>query len=375
MKRIWKEINLSNLQYNLSMVKDFAKNKSIICMVKDNAYGHDAKEVSLFLEKDERVAAFAVASAEEAMSLVGIGIKKDIIIISHICEEDYETAIKNDIIITISTVDQALKINEKAKKLNQIARVQIAIDTGMNRIGFKPSDEAVKDIINISKLPSIKIHGVYSHFAVADSDVGNTEDDEYTNLQETSFDKVINALSKNGINNIDTSISNSAGILSGKGLKYTSVRPGIILYGILPSERFNNVKLKPVLVLKSRIVHLHKITKGTSVSYGRTFISDKDMLIATISCGYGDGYPRSASNRTQVIVNDRRCSIIGRISMDAMMVDVSNVDCKINDEVILIGKSETEEITLKELCDRTGEFTYEILTRINTRAKSIFKYN
>lgn len=367
MDRVWREINLNNLQYNLNVVKKYAEGKNIICMVKDNAYGHGCKVVSLYLEKDEKVVAFAVASIDEAMTLVNAKIKKDIIIISHIDKEDYEVAIKNDLIITVSTKQQSVDIDKTAKMLNKVAKIQIAVDTGMNRIGFDTSEKSIKEIIEISNMRNIKIYGIFSHFSVADSDKKNTENEIFTKEQEKKFVNVVEALKKEGFKTIDTSIANSAGVLSKLGLNCTSVRPGIILYGILPSERFSNIKLKPILELKSRVIHIHNIKKGTSVSYGRDFISNKDMTIATISCGYGDGYPRSASNKMCVLINDKRCKILGKIAMDMMMVDVSDVKCKINDEVILIGKSKSDEITLNELCDATGEFTYELLTRINNR--------
>lgn len=367
MDRVWREINLNNLQYNLNVVKKYAEGKNIICMVKDNAYGHGCKAVSLYLEKDEKVVAFAVASIDEAMILVNAKIKKDIIIISHIDKEDYEVAIKNDLIITVSTKQQSVDIDKTAKMLNKVAKIQIAIDTGMNRIGFDTSEKSIKEIIEISKMRNIDTHGIFSHFSVADSDEKNIENETFTKEQEKAFANVVEALKKEGIKSIDTSIANSAGVLSKLGLNCTSVRPGIILYGILPSERFSNIKLKPILELKSRIIYIHNIKKGTSVSYGRDFISNKDMTIATISCGYGDGYPRSASNKMCVLINDKRCRVLGKIAMDMMMVDVSDINCKINDEVILIGKSKSDEITLNELCDTTGEFTYELLTRINNR--------
>ena len=372
MDRVWREITYDNLKYNLELVKTYAKDKDIICMVKDNAYGHGSIAISSFLEKDEKVKAFAVASIGEANKLSDSGIKKDIIIITHINKNDYEEAIKRNYVITISTIEQAMSINELASRMGKAARVEIAVDTGMSRIGFKSDDNSVKDIISISKLKNVKIYGIFSHFAVADCEENDLENIHFTDEQEKKFDSVVRQLKDAGIESIDTSISNSAGILSKRGLQFSSVRPGIVLYGLVPSKVFENVKLRPIMALKSRIIHIIKIDKDTSVSYGRTFIAKKNMRIATVSCGYGDGYPRSASNKLDVLIDGKRCRILGRVAMDMLMVDVSNVDCKVDDEVVLIGKSKNEEITLDELCDKTGEFTYEILTSINSRVQNVY---
>ena len=168
------------------------------------------------------------------------------------------------------------------------------------------------------------------------------------------------------------SFSNSAGILTKRGTKYSSVRPGIILYGLLPNNDFINFDFKPIMQFKSRIIHIKEINENTSISYGRTFISKNKMKVATVACGYGDGYPRSASNKTYVIINDKRCPVIGKVTMDMFMVDVTKVDCKVEDEVILIGESKNEQITIDEICKLTGEFNYELLTRINARVKRVY---
>ena len=373
MNRVEVQISYENLKHNLDLIKTITNNKTIICMVKDNAYGLGGVNIAKFLSNDSLVKAFAVASFGEAMLLKSNDITKDIIIIGHIFKDDYEEAILNDYILTVSTLDQAIQINNFAKKHNKKARIEIGIDSGMGRIGFNISEETIKDIIKINDLDNISIYGFFSHFPVADCNKDDINNIKWTDNQEKLFDEFIEKINSLGINYTDISISNSAGILTNRGTKYSSVRPGIILYGLLPNNDFKNFDFKPIMQFKSRIIYIKEINKDTSISYSRTFISKNKMKVATVACGYGDGYPRSASNKTCVIINDKRCPVIGKVTMDMFMVDVTKVDCKVEDEVILIGESKNERVTIDEICKLTGEFNYELLTRINARVKRVYK--
>ena len=373
MNRVEVQISYKNLKHNLDLIKTITNNKTIICMVKDNAYGLGGVNIAKFLSNDSLVKAFAVASFGEAMHLKSNDISKDIIIIGHIFKDDYEEAILNDFILTVSTLDQAIQINNFAKKHNKKARIEIGIDSGMGRIGFNISEETIKDIIKINDLDNISIYGFFSHFPVADCNKDDINNIKWTDNQEKLFDEFIEKINSLGINYTDISISNSAGILTNRGTKYSSVRPGIILYGLLPNNDFKNFDFKPIMQFKSRIIYIKEINKDTSISYSRTFISKNKMKVATVACGYGDGYPRSASNKTCVIINDKRCPVIGKVTMDMFMVDVTKVDCKVEDEVILIGESKNERVTIDEICKLTGEFNYELLTRINARVKRVYK--
>ena len=370
--RTWQEINLKNLKHNYDLVCEYAKGKTIIPMIKDNAYGHGSVRIAKVLEKEDRVKAFAVATITEAKELRDNGIKKDVILIGHTYKDCFEEAIKNDFILTISTLDQAILINDVAKNLDKLARIEIAIDSGMRRIGFLINDKSLEDIKKISSFENIFIYGTFSHFSVADSDINDLDSLKYTDNQEKTFFEFINKIKEQGISLSDVSLSNSAGILRGRGQDATSVRPGIILYGISPSPYFREFDLKPIMSLKSKIMHIKEVPENSPISYGRTFISNRRLKIATICCGYGDGYPRTASNVAKVIINDEMCAIIGRVTMDMLVVDVTNVNCSLYDEVILIGESKNHKITLDDLCEATGEFTYEMLTRINKRVEQIF---
>ncbi len=373
MDRVFVEISYNNLKHNLDLIKNITNNKSIICMVKDNAYGLGAVNISKYLSNEPLVKAFAVASLSEAFQLKTNGINKNIIIISHIFENDYFEAINNDFIITISTLEQAKKINDIAYNFNKTARLEIGIDSGMGRIGFQLNNDSLDKIKEISNLKNVSIFGFFSHFPVADCSLNDLENIKWTDEQEKKFDKFIDEINSINISYEDISISNSAGILTKRGTKYSSVRPGIILYGILPNNELNKYDFKPIMQLKSRIIHIKEVEKNTYISYGKTYITKDKTKIATISCGYGDGYPRSASNKSFVIINDKKCRVVGRITMDMLMVDVTDVDCSVEDEVILIGNSKNENITLNELCEITKEFNYELLTHINPRVKRVYK--
>lgn len=370
--RVWEEISYNNLKHNLETIKGYAKEKTLICIVKDNAYGMGAVKIAKFLESDERVVAFAVSTLDEAIELKRNNITKDIIIIGHIDTDAFVIAVENNIIVTISSFDKAYMLDQVAKKLGKVARIEIAIDTGMGRIGFEVNDNSLKYIKDIHNLSNINIYGMFSHFSVADCDFDDSENANYTREQEKKLLLLVNKLKENGIEISNTSISASAGLIKGNGANFSSVRPGIILYGIVPSKAFTDIDIKPIMSLKSRIVHIKDISENVSISYGRTFVSKNNMTVATISCGYGDGYPRTASNKAYVIINDKKCKVIGRVTMDMFMVDVTGVRCEEGDEVILIGESEHEKITLDELCSITNEFTYEILTRINWRVERVY---
>ena len=372
MNRTILEISYKNIQHNLDLIKRITNNKNIICMVKDNAYGLGGVNIAKYLSSDSCVTAFAVASFGEAIHLKENNITKDIIIIGHIFKDQYEEAIKNNFIITVSTIEHAIELNDIAKRINKKVRLEVGIDSGMGRIGFPISEIALEEIKSISCLNNTSIYGFFTHFPVADCDRNDKENIEWTDEQEIKFNGFIDKIDELGIKYNDISMSNSAGILTNRGARYSSVRPGIILYGLLPNKELSQYNFKPIMQFKSRIIHIKEIDKNTSISYGRTFISKSKMKIATVACGYGDGYPRSASNKTYVIINDKRCKVLGRVTMDMFMVDVTGIDCKIEDEVILIGESKNEKITVDEICNLTGEFNYELLTRINARVKRYY---
>ncbi len=372
MERVIVEISYKNLKHNLDLIKKITNNKSIICMVKDNAYGLGGVNITRFLSNDNNVKAFAVASFGEAKHLKENGITKDIIIIGHIFKDQYEEAINDNYILTVSSLEQACDLNNIAKKNNKQVRFEIGIDSGMGRIGFPINEKSLEEIKKINDFENASIFGLFTHFPVADCNRSDIENIEWTNNQEIRFNEFIEKIDKLGIKYNDISMSNSAGIITSRATKYSSVRPGIILYGLLPNPELTEYDFKPIMKLKSRIIHIKEVDKNTSISYGRTFIAKDKMKIATIACGYGDGYPRSASNKAYVIINDNKCPVIGRVTMDMLMVDVTNVDCKLEDEVILIGKSDHQEITYQDICDLTGDFIYELLTKINQRVKRVY---
>lgn len=369
--RTYIKINKKNIIFNIQSIKHSLKNQKICAVIKDNAYGHDMIKISKCISK--YVDLFGVSTIEEAIKL-SEHINKKILILGHIDNQKIKSAILNNIRLTISSFEQAKFINSIAKKYNKKAFIHIAINTGMNRIGFNISDSTIKTIVSLSKLENINLEGIFSHYSVADLYTENKKYKEFTDNQYNKFINLIKDLSRTGIHFNYTHIANSAGVILKLYNNTNLVRPGIILHGVYPNEKLQKyLKLKETLSLYSKIVHISDIKKGDSISYGNTFLAKKNMRIATLSIGYGDGYPRNLSNKQNVIINDKYCKIVGNITMDQLMVDITNVKAKVGDEVILIGKSKTKEIRIYELSKNSNILHYEIFCNLNARIPIIYK--
>ena len=237
--------------------------------------------------------------------------------------------------------------------------MHIKIDTGMGRIGFAVSDETADIVERISKLPNIKIEGMFTHFAKADE-----KDKSYTYQQHEKFVWMKQALEERNLEIPYIDCDNSAGIIDFPNMKHNLARAGISLYGMYPSDEVNKdaISLKPALELISHISFVKNVEAGTSISYGGTFVAPKAMRIATIPVGYGDGYPRSLSNKGAVLIHGKRARILGRVCMDQFLVDVTDIpEAKFMDEVVLVGKDQTETITIDELAELSGRFNYEFI--------------
>lgn len=362
-KRICAVIDTGAIVENALHIKDKAKGKKLIAVIKANAYGHGDAEISRALSKTADM--LAVATADEAMHLRKIGIRKDIIILSMIPDSDKEECIKNGIILTASDLSEGKRISDAAAKVKRKARVHAAVDTGMSRIGFKATNEGAEKISELSKLPGIDLEGIFSHYAVSD-----IKDKSFTEIQTEKFKKVCLCVGEGKL----CHIANSAAIMDLDNIYGGAVRAGIILYGLLPSDEVKKdaLLLKPALTLKSRISFVKEIEKGDGVSYGLTFVADKKMKIATVTAGYADGYPRSLSGKGSVLINGKRFPIVGRVCMDQFMIDVTGSDVKEDDEVILIGKSGDEYISADDIAKIAGTINYEIVCGIGMRVPRIY---
>ncbi len=371
-KRVYAEINLDaicdNVRNAMSKVKSGTK---IMAVIKTNAYGHGSVPVAKALA-EIGVYAFGVATIGEALVLRKNGIQNPILILSHVFSEDYTELLENDIMPTVFRYETAKKLSETAKALGKIAKIHIKIDTGMGRIGFQPTDEAVESIIEISKLPNISIDGIFTHFACADE-----KDKTSFNEQKARFTDFLNKLDENGIKIPIKHMCNSAGIIDFDGDFLNMARSGIMTYGLYPSDEVkkDSLILRPAMSIISHVEFVKTVQKGFKVSYGSTYTTDSETQIATIPIGYGDGYPRSLSNKGRVIINGQYANIIGRVCMDQLMVDVTGLYVKEGDKVTVIGTDGNCTITAEDVAYNAGSFNYEFLCGINMRVPRVYVKN
>ena len=363
----WAEINLDNIEFNLNNIKKLLNEDTKICTVlKANAYGHGSVQVAKFLE-NKNVDYFAVARLEEAIELRQNNIKKPILCLGFVPEESLEYAIKNDITLTIYSLEMAKKLNDISKKIGIKAYIHIKIDTGMSRIGFKVNDESIEKIFEISNLESIYIEGIYTHFAKADE-----LDKEFTNKQAERFKFIAEAVEKRGINIPIKHVSNSAAIMDLPDLNFNMARCGIILYGYYPSEEVikERLTLKPAMTLKTKISHIKELEEFTGISYGLTYKTNNSEKIATIPIGYADGFTRMQKN-PKVSIKGEVFDIVGRICMDQCMVKIDkDIDIKIGDEVIIFGDNNR---SVDNIAKDLGTINYEIICMVSRRVDRVYK--
>lgn len=376
-QRVYAKINLDALEENFKSIAANTKTDTrIMAVLKTDAYGHGAIPIARTLEKYEKLYGFALATAEEALILRNSGITRPLLILGYTFPNDYEELILKNISLTVFKKDMIEDIVNACRKLSSTeykycARVHIKVDTGMGRIGISPDDNGLEFVRELLKYPEIKIEGIFSHLSTADE-----ADKTYTNHQIAKFSDFTQRVEKElGIAVPIKHLSNSAGIIEFPEINFDIVRAGVILYGLWPSSEVSRDKvlLRSVLSLHSQIVFIKDVKAGTKISYGGTFTASKDMKVATVPVGYGEGYPRSLSNKGAVLVKGIRCPILGRICMDQFMIDVSNVpDVKEYDHVTLIGSDGAEQITMEELGDLSGRFNYEMACDLGKRIPRVF---
>ncbi|WP_227849284.1 alanine racemase [Clostridioides sp. ZZV15-6598] len=366
----WAEVNLTNIKYNVDNVKKaLTKDTMLCCVVKADAYGHGAVEVSKFLDKEENVDFFSVARLEEGLVLEKAGIKKTILCMGYTNTNKIQLAIDSNIRITVYSLEMSMKIDELAKLSNKKAYVHIKIDTGMSRIGFLVNEQSISDIKKMFTLENLVIEGIYTHFAKSDE-----ENKETTYKQIEKYNRVINSLEEANLNIPIKHVSNSAAILDLRECDFNMVRLGISLYGSYPSSEVSrNIKLKTALELKTIVNNIKNIEKGTNVSYSGIYTANKDVKIATLSVGYADGFPRTQKN-PQVFINGRLLNIVGRICMDQTMVEIPNdLDIKMEDEAILVG--DIDGIRIGDISSKVGTIDHEILCCITKRVNRVYITN
>jgi alanine racemase len=357
--RCWAEIDRDALRHNARVVRDRIDKAEMLAVVKANAYGHGLMGVAETLAEQAQL--FGVANLEEAIALRE-RFHLPVIILGPSLPEEMPTIVERGLIPTISTFDEAEAFNRTGKTL-----INFKVDTGMGRMGAVEA-EAVEIFKRVAVLPKIAIHSVSTHMPVSDVDA------EYTKDQLVRFRKVVKHLRENVPGNaFKAHVLQSAGTLGFNETVDEIVRAGIILYGISPLPEFQKL-FKPAMTWKTRIGLIRDMPKGASISYGRTFITPKPMRVATLTAGYADGYPRNLSNvGADVLVRGKRCPLLGRVTMDLMVIDVSHIpDVEVGDEVVLMGRQGDAEIPCVELSNKAGTITWDITTRIGQRVKRVF---
>ncbi|KGO14350.1 alanine racemase [Clostridium botulinum] len=370
LRAVWAEIDLDNLQHNLKQIKKICGNKEIIGVIKANAYGHGAMEIAPTL-LENGVSRLAVAVLSEAMELRMSGVKKPIMILGYTPWALGDMLLDNDIEQSVYSYNDALELSKIAVLKRKILKIHIVVDTGMGRIGFLPTKESVEDVYKISKLPNIEIEGVFSHFSSADE-----LDKDYTLYQMNKYNEFINKLEEKNIQVPIKHIANSAAIIDLENTHLDSVRAGIIMYGYYPSNYVlrNNINLKPVMSLKTSIVHIKKVSSGEYISYGRTFKTKRESIIATLPIGYADGYNRLLSNKGKVIVNGKLAPVIGRVCMDQCMIDVTFIEnLKVGDVVTIMGEENGVSYTAEDIASQIGTISYEVICNVNKRVPRVYK--
>lgn len=367
-KRAWAEINIDALLNNLRIVKEHTEKKEIMAVVKADAYGHSVEPIVSALQENG-VNSFAVSNISEAFELRSYGVKGHILILGYTPAECVKDLCDNSISQAVYSLEYAEELSVNAEKNNCRLNVHLKLDTGMGRIGFNCRNDRlpeIQDAIISATLPCLFTEGVFSHFS--DADNLSPEGKEFTLKQLQLFKSAVKKLNENGINPSIIHSNNSAATFATNDDFTNFCRPGIVLYGLSPADSVKADGLRPIMTFKSVISMVKKITKGESLSYGRTFIADKDMTVATVTAGYGDGFPRKLSSCGQVIVNNCRADILGRICMDQFLIDVSDIpNVKIGDTVILLG----EEITATEIAKKCDTINYEIICGISKRVPRI----
>jgi alanine racemase len=364
----WIEIDLSALAENYSFIRSKINNKTkIAAVVKANAYGHGAVQVAKKLSQ-LGVEYFCVGSPDEGIELRKAGIKKPILVLAEVLASQYSDIIRGNLIQTAASLKTLKSLNQAGSEADKIIKIHLKFDTGMGRIGFFSDD--LLEIYQLAKeLKYIKIEGIFSHFATADE-----QNKEFSHLQFERFKSALNEIEIAGFKLPQVHIANSAAVIDLENTDLDLVRPGIMLYGLPPSDQLKkDAKLKPVLSFKTKIVQLRDLPAGSAVSYGSTYKTKSEEKLAVLPVGYKDGYPRLLSNRGEVLIRGQRAPIRGRVCMGQTIVSVEHIkNVEVGDEVVLIGSQGNDKISASEIADLCGTINYEIVCGLSERLEKVY---
>ncbi|MCL2752943.1 MAG: alanine racemase [Defluviitaleaceae bacterium] len=358
-------VDLAQIKANIRIVQGLVGSAKIMAVIKANAYGHGVSPNAPIAHTAVMAGCewLSVATPNEGVILRQSGITTPILVMGAIFESEFEVALSHDLTVTIFDIITARNLSDMAQNMGKTANVHIKIDTGMNRLGFKEFDS----IEEIAALPNLCIDGIYSHFAASESDPN------FTKEQFAGFAAVAK-----GLEIPNKHIANSGAVLHHPEYNLNMVRIGVLIYGLAPcstpkgAEKLRKMGIMPAMTLKSRIGHIKTIAKGESVGYGRSFVADGDMQIATIPLGYGDGISRQLSNRGFVLIGGKHCPVVGTVCMDQLMVDATSTDAKAGDEVIFIGTQSNARITAEDIAGWQGSINYEVTTAISQRVQRFY---
>lgn len=373
--RVCARIDLDAVEYNLDMMNQNIKEETkMIGVIKTDGYGHGAVQIARYvMEEKDYIWGYAVATLDEAVLLKKNQVKKPVLVLGCIFPDQRDIMIEQEVRMTCYTLEMAEDISKRAQKLNQKVYIHIKLDTGMSRLGFQITEESVEEICRIASLPNLVLEGMYSHFATADE-----TDKTFTKKQLERYLWMKEKLEERKVTFPYYHCSNSAGIIDVKEANMDLVRAGISTYGLYPSNEVEkkNVPLKPALQLISHVAHVKWVESGTPVSYGCTYVTKRRTRIATIPVGYGDGYPRSLSNKGYVLIRGKKAPILGRVCMDQFMVDVTDIDAvTFQDRVTLVGTDRGEDLPVEVLSDLSGRFNYEFVCDLGKRIPREFIRN
>ena len=364
-------VDLDAIEENFeAMKRTLPADTQMAAVVKANGYGHGAVPVARLMEPKDYIWGFAAATIEEALQLRGYGIRKPVLVLGYVFPESYPELAAEDIRTAVFRMDMAEELSKEAVRQNKRVHIHIKLDTGMSRIGFPDTEESLEAVCQIQKLPGLELEGLFTHFARADE-----ADKTWADRQLARFLRFRDALESRGVHIPICHCANSAAIIDMPESSLNLVRAGIALYGLYPSGEVKKerVALKAAMELKSHIVHVKEIPAGTQVSYGGLYTAPEPRRIATIPVGYGDGYPRSLSDRGCVLIAGKRAPIRGRVCMDQFMVDVTEIpEARPGMEVTLFGTDGGEILSMDELAELSGRFNYEFACDISGRVPRIY---
>jgi alanine racemase len=372
MLRCWAEVDLEALRGNLEWIRhQVGPRVKILTVVKADAYGHGLKQIAAHLMQSG-TDFFGVANLAEARAVRSVGKGWPVLMLGACLPDEVEAAVREDVRPTISSLAEAAAFSAAAVRLRKTLPVHVKVDTGMGRLGVAP-EQALELLQTTQGLPGLTLEGFYTHYSSAEDDVA------FTRHQASCFRRLLKRATSVGVRIPLVHAENTAALLHGTGTTFQLVRPGVLVYGVIPSgwrveARALQSFVRPALAWKCRVSFIKWIPQGTSLSYGNTFVAARPLQVATLTAGYGDGYLRAGSNRARVLVGGRRCRVLGRITMDQMLVDVTRVpNVAPGDEAVLLGRQGEEEITASDLAQWNRTIPWEVLTSITYRVPRIYR--